>query len=171
MVNVMDTVPVWGPGPFDNVYALQAAEQLTDPATLRSELAEALHALQMQPGSAQYRGYAAAESIAAAGASHPYWQSEVPQHPRADPDRPETGYSFFVAPQIDEWIRKSRPKIPLEIVVDAIELVGELLQQADVWQDPEARTWYLSTTALHLDTALAKAEAELEIVTEVDDVF
>lgn len=167
----MEQVPVWGPGPFDNVYALQASLRLTQPSALRGCLAEAAHELHERPGSPQYLGYAAAEVVAAAGAGLPYWQSDVAQHPQAIPDRPETGYSFYLSPIIDQWIRSDRPRIPLDVIVEAMELVRLLREQVDLWQDPEARIWYLDTTAQHLDSALAAAEKELEISTEVDDVF
>ncbi len=151
-------IAVWGPGPFDNVYAADAAHILTSAASLRGALSEALHAIEFRPGDPQYLGYAAAETVAAAGADRPYWQSDVTTHPQAVEGHPGTGLTFYLPPVIDAWVRRSRPQVPLEMIVSASLLVDELLQNCDLWQDPQERRWYLLATARHLESALADAQ-------------
>jgi hypothetical protein len=147
----------WGPGPFDNEYAVQAAPRLTQPIYLRSELAEAIHNLRDHPGNPQLIGYAAAEIVAAAGATRPYWQSDVLVHPARVAGHEGTGLSFYIPPAVDQWIRERRPVMPLEIILDALELVRGLSEHCDLWPDEDDRRWYLDATRNHLESALERA--------------
>ena len=55
---------------------------------------------------------------------------------------------------VDAWIRDWRPVIAPELVIDAVALVEGLREHVDVWEDPEARLWYLRTSSLHLEDAM-----------------
>jgi hypothetical protein len=153
---------VWGAGPFDNAAAREAARALTQPERIRSELREGIWKLQQQPSDLCCLGYAAAEIVAAAMADAPYWQCEVAEHPLAADGSPAS--TFYLPVEVDQWIRTVRPRVPIDVVLAAMELVEQLIEHADLWQDDDLRNWYLQTTLRHLEAA-----AELASVPACDD--
>ena len=148
---------VWGAGPFDNTAARETALALTRPERLRSELRDSTWQLAQRPSSPCLLGYAAAEIVAAAMAQAPYWQCELQTHPLAA-DGSASG-TFYLPIEIDRWIRASRPQVPIDVVLAALDLVEQLIEQADLWPQHELREWYLRTSARHLEAAAERALA------------
>lgn len=146
---------VWGAGPFDNAVARESSMDLTRPDRLRSELRESAWQLAQRPSSPCHLGYAAAEIVAAAMAEAPYWQCELQTHPLG-PDGSVAG-TFYLPPEIDAWIRAVRPQVPIDVCLAALDLVEQLIEQADLWPQSEVREWYLRTSARHLEAAIEGA--------------